>query len=103
MPSNFRHKRCKCGTYMTILWQYRKRPYIGIHPKDRSVIWFNPQNGRRATPGRNDVPMPSRYAKAGYVRREFETLRDLDKFCKSNKLVNEASHYNSNGKSYDDE
>ena len=92
-----------CGQRPEILWTARKQPWIGIHEKDRAVVWFDPKTGRHATPGRNDVPMPSRYAAAGYERREFTTLRDLDAFCKSNNVVNQQAHYNSNGRSFDDE
>lgn len=103
VPSTFIHHKCSCGEPMEIAWNGRKRPYIGIHPWDRSVIWYNPKTGRRATPGRNDVPMPKRYKDLGYERREFTTLRELDAHCKENNLVNEAGNYNSNGHSYDEE
>jgi len=95
-------KNCLCGARMDILWQRHSQDWIGIHPRERAVVWYNPQTGRHSTPGRNDVPMPERYRKAGYERREFETLRDLDKYCKANKLVNEKANYNS-GRSYDED
>jgi hypothetical protein len=88
---------------MEILWTSPSRSYVGVHPSERAVVWYDPKTGRHATPGRNDVPMPSRYAKAGYERREFTTLRDLDTFCKSNRLVNERANYDQSGRSYDDE
>jgi len=94
-------KVCACGHMMEIDWQLRKLPYVGIHPRERAVIWYNPKTGKHATPGRNDVPMPDRYRQAGYVRREFETLRDLDAYCQSENLVNERANYNS-GNAYDD-
>ena len=94
---------CTCGGNMIILWSYIARPHIGIHLKDRAVIWFNPANGKRATPGRNDIPMPERYRKAGYVRREFETLKSLDAYCKGNKLVNHQANYNNSGRAYDED
>jgi len=101
---DFHIHSCVCGSPMQIVWGGIKRTHIGIHPRDRAVVWYNPQTGRHATPGRNDVPIPSRYAKAGYERREFPTLRELDSFCKQNKLVNEAAHYHKgSGRSYDEE
>ncbi len=97
-------KRCTCGSSMEILWTKPRTTHIGIHPKDRAVVWYNPKTGRHATPGRNDVPMPDRYAREGFERREFSTLRELDAFCKQNKLVNEAAHYNrGSGRAYDEE
>jgi hypothetical protein len=91
---------CPCGTLMEILWVRPSSHHIGIHPSDRAVVWYNPATGKHATPGRNDVPMPDRYKKAGYERKEFTTVRELDSFCKRNKLVNEALNYNK-GNSYD--
>jgi hypothetical protein len=96
-------RTCSCGGRMEILWGATPRPWIGIHPRERAVVWYDPKTGRHATPGRNNVPMPSRYAKAGYERREFTTLRELDSFCKTNRLVNERANYNSNGRAFDDE
>lgn len=97
-------RRCTCGAPMSINWQRRHTPYIGIHAKDRAIVYYNPKTGKHATPGRSDVPMPARYAKDGYERREFETLRDLDKYCKENNLVNEKANYDSgSGRAYDDE
>ena len=96
-------KHCTCGSDMTIDWQRRHTPYIGIHAKDRSVVWYNPKTGKHSTPGRSDVPMPDRYKKDGYERREFTSLRELDSYCKQNKLVNEAANYDSgSGRAYDD-
>ena len=92
-----------CNKEMEWTWATRQQDWIGIHPKDRAIVWFDPKTGKHATPGRNDVPMPDRYRRAGYERREFTTLRELDSFCKSSNLVNQQAHYNNNGRSYDDE
>ena len=93
-------KNCTCGSMMEIHYS-PKRTVASVHPKERSVIWYNPETGKHATPGRNDVPMPERYRRAGYVRREFESLRSLDSYCKHEGLVNEKANYNS-GNAYDD-
>jgi len=92
-----------CGSPMTILWTAPSRSHIGIHSRDRAVVWYNPATGKHATPGRNDIPMPDRYAKSGYERREFQTLRELDHFCKRNNLVNHQANYDHSGRSYDEE
>jgi len=93
---------CICGSNMEIYWNHRRRPYIGIHPRDRAVVWYNPETGKHATPGRSDVDMPERYRQLGYVRREFETLRDLDKHCTRHGLVNHRASYDGSGRGYDD-
>ena len=92
-----------CDAEMEILWSVPSRPYIGIHPSERAIVWYNPATGKHATPGRADVPMPARYRKWGYERREFTTLRELDSFCKQNNLVNQRGSYDNSGRSYDDE
>lgn len=92
-----------CGKVMDWTWATLHQDHIGIHPSERAVVWFDPKTGKHATPGRNDVPMPDRYRKWGYERREFTTLRELDTFCKANNIVNQRGSYDSNGKSYDDE
>jgi hypothetical protein len=96
-------KECACGGLMEIDWSRRPQNYIGIHPRERSVVWYNSKDGTHATPMRNDIPMPARYKSQGYERREFDSLRSLDSFCKQNKIVNEKAHYDSNGRGYDDE
>lgn len=96
-------KTCICGGMMDIAWKRRSAPYIGIHPSERAVVWYNPATGKHATPGQNNIPMPDRYRKAGYERREFTTLRELDSYCKTENVVNERANFDSNGRSYDDE
>ena len=91
-----------CSSVMEILWTAPSRAHT-VHPRERAVVWYDPRTGRHATPGRNDVPMPERYARQGYERREFASLHDLDTFCKSNNLVNQRAHYDNSGRSYDDE
>lgn len=92
-----------CGTRMVILWTNGTNHHASVRASQRSVVWYNPKTGRHRTPGRNDVPIPDRYAKLGYERKEFTTLHDLDAYCKRENLVNEAAHYNKgSGRAYDD-
>jgi hypothetical protein len=90
------HKPCVCGARMDILWRWESRP-VCVHPSERAVVWYNPQTGKHATPGRNDVEMPQRYKDAGYQRREFATLHDLDRYCKQEGLHNEKADFDNSG------
>jgi len=87
---------------MDILWR-RRRQSASVHPRERAVVWYNPSTGKHATPMLNNVPMPERYRRQGYIRREFDTLRSLDTYCKEAGVVNEKAHFDSNGRGYDDE
>ena len=92
-----------CNCPMTILWTNGTNHHASVRASERSVVWYNPKTGKHHTPGRNDVPIPDRYAKRGYERKEFTTLHDLDTFCKRENLVNEKASYDSgSGRAYDD-
>jgi len=77
------------------------RPSYGnISPRPMSasestVVWENPATGKVSYPGRNDAPMPERYARRGYERRELRTLREVDAFSAAHGVVNEKAHFNS--------
>ena len=96
------HKQCTCGSWMQIAWDHwNRRRATNVHPSERAVVWYDPKTGRHATPGRNDVPMPDRYRKAGYQRREFPTLRSLDQYCKQEGLHNEKADFDNSGRADD--
>ena len=63
------------------------------HPMDRTVIFEKPGTDLWSAPDRNDRPMPERLRKAGYVTRSFSSVRDLEKFEKHHKVINEGAHY----------
>lgn len=56
-------------------------------------MFENPQTGKVSYPGRNDIPLPSRLAKEGFVRKEMRSLRQVENFEKSHGVRHEASHY----------
>ena len=56
---------------------------------------MNPQTGAVAYPPRNDSPMPERYRRQGYERREFEHLREVEAFEKEKGVINEKAWFNS--------
>lgn len=73
-----------------------------VHARERSVVWEHPGTGEIRYPGRNDAPMPSRYQKEGFVRKEFTNLRSLESFERSHNVLNDKAHYNP-GNSLDQE
>jgi|SRR5690349_7568626 len=66
-----------------------------VHAKERAVVWRHPGTGKVRYPGRNDTPMPERYAAQGYERVEFDSAFSLARFEKQNNVANEALHCNS--------
>lgn len=60
-----------------------------------TVVYEHPATGKVCYPGRNDRPMPERYVKRGFERREIRTLRGMDTFSKQHGVVNEKAHFNS--------
>lgn len=88
----------RCGSAMEICFSTRRAPvFAAVHSRERTVVWYNPKTDKTAYPGRNDVPMPARYANNGYERREFTDLKSLDKFCVKNKVVNEKASFDNSG------
>lgn len=66
-----------------------------VHPRERTVVYRNPQTGAVRYPGRADVPMPERYRQQGYQRVEFDTAHSLGKFEKENRVLADHLHCNS--------
>jgi hypothetical protein len=66
---------------------------IAAATTERCVVWQNAQTGEVRYPGRNDVPIPERYAKQGFERREMPTLASLRRFENERGVVNEAAHW----------
>lgn len=58
------------------------------------MVYEHPGTGEVRYPGRNDVAMPDRYSREGFVRREFESLRSLESFERSHGVLNDKAHYN---------
>lgn len=86
--------RCPvCKGRTEINWMSGRSVPAAVHSKERSVVYRNPKTGSVAYPGRNDLPMPDRYARNGYERVEFDSLNKLDKFCAEKKLVNETASF----------
>ncbi len=103
------HTPCpECGFYLNIGdWPWC--PHEEIHPShhtvhssERAVVFENPATGEVRYPGRNDAPIPERYKKEGFVRKEFPTLASLERFERSHGVRNDKAHYNE-GNSADQE
>lgn len=73
-----------------------------IDPSEAAVVYHHPGTDKIRWPGRADVPIPERYRRQGYERREFRSLRELDQFSKARGVIHEKSHFNSNGRGMDD-
>lgn len=90
-----------CHGNMEILFR-NSSPIAGTwSEKDKVVIYQNPETGQIAYPGRNDVPMPARYAKRGFQEKELRSLAQVTAFEKKHKVVNEAMHFDSNGRGFE--
>lgn len=74
-----------------------------VHPQERSVVYRHPGTGKVAYAPRNDVPMPDRYRRWGYVREELPTLRDVERFEKQENVRSEVAWMDSGtGRGHDD-
>jgi len=100
-PDTPQHTPCPdCGEYLSVGdWPWcphgSTRPsHHSVHANERSVVWEHPGTGEIRYPGRNDAPMPARYQKEGFVRKEFTSLRSLERFECSHNVLNDKAHYN---------
>lgn len=84
---------CTCGGRAGRV--FHKSGFVAnAHHLDRTVIFQHPTDPTKwSAPDRNDRPMPDRLRKLGYEKKEFYSVRDLEKFEKSHHVVNEAAHY----------
>lgn len=80
-----------CGE-TEILWSFHSQSPAAVHANERTCVWYHPQHGYRY-PGRNDVPMPAAYQKAGFERREMNNLSDLHRLEREGRVVSETVHY----------
>lgn len=94
--------RCYCGGETQILWTGRAS-HAAVNEKERAVVWEHPLTGEVKYPGRNDVPMPTRYQQQGYQRRELSSLREVERFEKSHGVSSEVAWYDrGSGRGFDD-
>lgn len=108
-PKYDKHTPCPdCGLYLEIGdWPWCPhgstiKTQHTAHANERVVVFENPQTGEIRYPGRNDVPVPERYAKQGFVRKELPTLRSVEQFERAHGVRNDKMHYNE-GNSADQE
>src|SRR5512146_1364783 len=86
----------QCGAAMDRAWYVLRGQRAPWSDAD-SVVVFRDKDGGLRYPGRNDVPTP-----AGYERVVMRSLREVDKFERQHNVVNEAMHYDRNGRGMDD-
>lgn len=81
-----------------------KNTALPWHPSETSVVFEHPVTGDVKYPGKSDIPMPERYAKYGYVRKEIRTDRDMQKFEVAHGVRNERAWFDKgSGKSFDND
>jgi hypothetical protein len=67
------------------------------------VVWENPNTGEVKYPGRNDIQIPDRYSKQGFVRRELTSLREVERFEKDHNVRSEIAWFDKgSGRGFDD-
>lgn len=86
----------QCGAAMDRAWYVLRGQRAQWSDAD-SVVVFRDKDGGLRYPGRNDVPTP-----AGYERVVMRSLREVDKFERQHHVVNEAMHFDRNGRGMDD-
>ena len=64
--------------------------------KSSVLVFENPKTGQVSYPGRNDRPMPEKYADAGFVPKRMKHLHEVDKLQKKTGVVNQAMHFDQN-------
>jgi hypothetical protein len=95
--------QCLCGAAADRIIVFTGKQHVtACHPTEACVYYEHPGTGDVQYTGRNDVAMPERLAQRGYVRREMRTLKEIQKFEKRHKVINEAAWYDrGSGRSYD--
>lgn len=63
----------------------------GLHTSEKPVLYIHPVTGQIEFPMRNDRPIPDRYSRQGFERKEFNSYQEHKKFCKDNGLVNQKA------------
>ena len=82
-----------------------KAPDTGLpcHPSEAAVVWRHPGSGDIKFTARNDVPIPERYARAGYERYEARNLRSLEKIEKATGTRSERAWFDrGSGRGHED-
>jgi hypothetical protein len=100
-PTYEGHTPCPdCGLYLEVGdWPFcphesTRKAHHTVHANERVVVFENPATGEIRYPGRNDIPVPKRYADQGFVRKELPSLRSVEKFERQHGVRNDLMHYN---------
>ena len=87
---------------MEVFWSYNHTHRASVDLKERAVVWENPQTGEVRYPPKNDVPIPERYSKVGFQRRELNSLKEIQRFEKEKGVKSEIAWYDKGtGRSFD--
>lgn len=90
-----------CRTEMVWHPTARRRSHAEWQDRDAIVVYEDPRTGKVFYPGRNDEPMPARYRKAGYVRKEMRSMQAVQKFEKEHGVRSEVAWFDRNGRGHD--
>ena len=93
----------RCGKSHEFYRSIRCIPtHHSIHARERAVVWQHPVTGEVTYPPQNDVPMPARYAKQGFQRRELNSLKEVEAFEREQGVRSEKAWFDSgSGRSFD--
>lgn len=86
----------QCNTPMDRAW-YLLRGRAAQWSDADSVVVYKDADGKIRYPPRNDQPTPT-----GYERVTLRSLQEVDRFERQHHVVNEAMHYDRNGRGMDD-
>lgn len=87
-----------CHAALEQIWWKRAAQHNAQWDDNTAVLVFiNERTGEPRYPGRHDARMPP-----GYRRHYLRSLRDVDRFDREHKVVNEAMHFDRNGRGLDD-
>jgi hypothetical protein len=87
----------QCHMAMERAYYVSRRQHASQWSDRDAVVVFKDANGRVSYPARNDKATP-----AGYERIVIRSLPEMNKFEREHKVVNEAMHFNRNGRGMDD-
>lgn len=81
--------------HLDIHYSSRLSSAAAVHPAEAAVVWVSESEGKVQYPPRNDTQIPSRLQRRGYQRQELRSLKDVERFEKKHKVINEKAWYDS--------
>jgi len=84
-----------CRECLDMARGYERGPDQSVRWTDKSsvLVFENPGTGQVSYPGRNDRPMPKKYADAGFRPKRMKHLHEVDALTRRTGAVNQAMHF----------